>query len=171
MTKKQILSAKKRRLDKLNTAHDEDQPVEKKRGLLTSHGMTLSSGTGERLKPPPSCVSFEKKTIKLSASSSSHGTQVNSNMKNLSIKNSEKFSDTSCSPKKKVKLNCHVTDSSVNESKGQNKEEESVEGSGENSTAVSSDKSSSEITDMETDSSVQNEEKVDQKKIKKISWP
>ncbi|XP_062620313.1 ashwin-like [Saccostrea cucullata] len=73
MTKRQIVQAKKRK-SSLNEADSPDKKKVKSAGsesrFLTSFNLP-SSGSGERIKPPPSCINFEKKKIKLSSGSTS----------------------------------------------------------------------------------------------------
>ncbi|XP_061169549.1 ashwin-like [Saccostrea echinata] len=73
MTKRQIVQAKKRK-SSLTEVGSPDKKKVKSVGsesrFLTSFNLP-SSGSGERIKPPPSCINFEKKKIKLSSSSTS----------------------------------------------------------------------------------------------------
>ncbi|XP_050392297.1 ashwin [Patella vulgata] len=66
MTKKQILKAKKRRF--VNTSTTDGDPPKKKR-LSTESLLITPSGSpsANRLKPPPSCINYDKKVIKLNS--------------------------------------------------------------------------------------------------------
>ncbi|XP_067675636.1 ashwin-like [Haliotis asinina] len=75
LTKKQILMAKKRRIN----ASDMDEPPHKKQNMtgsdstsrfLTSFNDT-SKGVFDRLKPPPSCIDASRKVIRLGSGSKS----------------------------------------------------------------------------------------------------
>ncbi|XP_060068363.1 ashwin-like [Ylistrum balloti] len=97
MTRKQILLAKKRKI----TAPDDTEPVKKKQYEDSTVNSRLISSfndpsKGERLKPPPSCIDFNKKTIKLGSGPKSSPTQDN-------VTKGESDSQSE-SPKKKIKL-------------------------------------------------------------------
>ena len=73
-------------------------------GLVTSF-QHLRAGGGDRLKPPPSCINFEKKTVKLSSSDSS-SPKISSSLNKLSLTREKPKSETNAdSPEKKVKVN------------------------------------------------------------------
>ena len=65
---------------------------------------------GDRLKPPPSCINFKKKTIKLNSGSKSQTiAPISSSLNQLKINQSDSNtkpdkSDTNIAEKKKIKL-------------------------------------------------------------------
>jgi len=95
MTKKQIIMAKKRKLElpdeKAEPSKKKFAPNNKSAGLVNSFDIPTS-----RLKPPPSCVNFEKKTVKLNSSSTTKNEQ-------------EKVSLNKPSPNKTIKLSVPST--------------------------------------------------------------
>ncbi|XP_060584673.1 ashwin-like [Ruditapes philippinarum] len=149
MTKKQIIASKKRRLESSDEASD-DQPKNKRRStgnLLTSFDLP-ASGTGDRLKPPPSCINFEKKKIKLSNSTKPSSDMVSSCLDNITIKKRKEVKHENEAVKKiKLTNNCESDPESVTMKEG--KKPVQTENSVENDVAAN-----------ET-----------QKKIKKILWP
>ena len=71
-------------------------------GLVTS--FEHLKGAGDRLKPPPSCINLEKKTIKFGSNSDSPS--ISSSLNKLSIvKNKSTAESNSDSPEKRMKLN------------------------------------------------------------------
>ncbi|XP_041352471.1 ashwin-like [Gigantopelta aegis] len=78
MTKKQIILAKKRRLEWKDS---EEPPAKKKSDIASSRFMSSfdPSSSQSRLKPPPSCVNFDKKVVKLGS-----GTKLSSPTNNSS---------------------------------------------------------------------------------------
>ncbi|ESO93253.1 hypothetical protein LOTGIDRAFT_232703 [Lottia gigantea] len=146
MTKKQVLLAKKRKLN----GSEEEIPIKKRRStgsqLITP--LDKSSSTSTRLKPPPTCIDFNKKVIKLSSSPSNVSeqmTEINSKVKKLSTK-PMKF-DRDPAVNSLTIVNKHVSNKFPQE-----------QGNGE------------ECMDIDTEDKVE-QEKQPKKKIKKISWP
>ena len=71
-------------------------------GLVTS--FEHLKGAGDRLKPPPSCINLDKKTIKFGSNSGSPN--ISSSLNKLSIvKNKSTSESNSDSPEKRIKLN------------------------------------------------------------------
>ena len=82
-------------------------------GLVTSFEH-LKGSSGDRLKPPPSCVNYDKKTVKL-GSTVSASPKLTSKLDKLSLSKNKSSSDpNSDSPEKKVKLNDFVKKDSEN---------------------------------------------------------
>ncbi|XP_045195614.2 ashwin-like [Mercenaria mercenaria] len=161
MSKKQVIASKKRRLASSDEASD-DQPKSKRRSagnLLTSFDLP-SSGTGDRLKPPPSCINFEKKKIKLNNSSktSTETLAVSSSLNKLKINKADDVKEGSISVKK-IKL----TDSS------NNKLNDSVTSKEDQTLSVTSKEDKMLQKTHSSNDDAQVEEK--QRKITKISWP
>ncbi|XP_069102861.1 ashwin-like [Argopecten irradians] len=79
MTRKQILLAKKRKI----MAPDETEPTEKKQHVDSSINSRFITSLNDpskaenRLKPPPSCIDFKRKTIKLGSTSKPSQAQDN----------------------------------------------------------------------------------------------
>ena len=73
-------------------------------GLVTSFDH-LKSSSGDRLKPSPSCVNFDKKTVKL-GSNVFASPKLSSKLDKLSLSKNKSSDDANTdSPEKKVKLN------------------------------------------------------------------
>ncbi|KAJ8314469.1 hypothetical protein KUTeg_006619, partial [Tegillarca granosa] len=116
MTKKQIIMAKKRKI----TSPDEGEPPEKKSTGDGNNSRFMSSfkdpSSHDRLKPPPSCINFERKKIKLSSSTSSSKpngeTHKVTNEITSSIKSVKLKSDNNNQMKKTIRLiNSHIATS------------------------------------------------------------
>ncbi|XP_056014095.1 uncharacterized protein LOC125673838 isoform X2 [Ostrea edulis] len=71
MTRRQIAQAKKRKSSSVETGSSDKKKMksaDSESRFLTPYNLPLS---GERIKPPPSCIDFGKKKIKLGSGSSS----------------------------------------------------------------------------------------------------
>lgn len=76
-------------------------------GFVTS--FSLPSPTGDRLKPPPNCIDFKKKTIKLNSSSSSSSSSTTS-----STSSSSPNTDRVSTSLNRLKLNTSKNSTSEN---------------------------------------------------------
>lgn len=190
MTKKQVLAEKKRRLESSEENKD-DQPKTKRRtsgNLLTSFDIP-SSGSGDRLKPPPSCVNFEKKKIKLNSNSKPSSETVSSSLCKLKIHKLDGVQD-GCISSKKIKLS--DSSNSTSDSSNSTGDSSNIASTTSNSTSNSSNSTSNSSNDGSSsrseDTAILNTEgksslhnlttdsndcsvKEKKNKITKISWP
>ncbi|XP_076444762.1 ashwin-like [Babylonia areolata] len=175
MLRKQVLQNKKRRI----TGPDTSAPPVKKAMPEPSRQLTSFEGhtAGNRLKPPPSCVNFDKKVIKLGGSrpsGESHSPSAGQN----NVSDSSASTTTPPSPRI-IKLNrtssgdakspTDKSPTSAPQTVTLNKTIKLINShlSGSGNSAKKSLSDDRSVQPMETDSP-EPEKKV---KIKKISWP
>ncbi|KAK7108169.1 ashwin-like [Littorina saxatilis] len=179
MTKKQILQSKKR---KITGPDDSEPPAKYMKSAEYSRPVTSFDGVavGNRLKPPPSCINFEKKVIKLGGSSTTQSPSNTANTTGLKVK--DDTGTTGSTSPKVIKLGRSTSASSDPKSPTSPKKTISVNktvklinshlspsGDIESKKFDATHNASKGEQPMETDGSDSNAEK--KPKRMKISWP